>query len=331
MSATELNYAAVPNQFTFYDSVFPCIVVNNNNASTVEQAVAFIRANKTELEKKLRSSGAILFRGFPINSAETFDAFTAGFDYDNFTYQESLSNAVRINFTERVFTANEAPKDVEIYLHHEMAQTPISPRKVFFFCKSAADEGGATPLCRSDKLFSALKEYDSELADNFERKGLKYTTYMPASDDATSGQGRSWKSTLSVETKDEAHKKLTELNYEWKWLEDGSLKAVTPVLPAVLTLENNVQVFYNQLIAAYMGWKGVRENPSLAITFGDGSPIPKDGLDKIVELSKEFTYDLQWQDGDVALVDNEMAMHGRRSYTGERKREVLVVLTAAKA
>ena len=137
MSATELNYAQVPTQLTFDDSVFPCIVVNNNNASTVEEAVAFIRAHKSELAKKLRSSGAVLFRGFPVDSAETFDTFSAGFDYDNFTYQESLSNAVRINFTERVFTANEAPKDVEIYLHHEMAQTPISPSKLFFFCKSA--------------------------------------------------------------------------------------------------------------------------------------------------------------------------------------------------
>lgn len=154
---------------------------------------------------------------------------------------------------------------------------------------------------------------------------------MPSADDATSGQGRSWKSTLSVETKDEAHNKLIELGYEWEWLEDGSLKAVTPVLPAVVTLENNVQVFYNQLIAAYMGWKGVRENPSIAITFGDGSAIPKAGLDKIVELSKVFTFDLAWQDGDVALVDNEMAMHGRRPFTGERKRQVLVALTAAKA
>ena len=48
----------------------------------------------------------------------------------------------------------------------------------------------------------------------------------------------------------------------------------------------------------------------------------------IVELSKAFTYDLQWQDGDVALVDNKMTMHGRRPYSGERKREVLVALAA---
>lgn len=329
MQNSTLNFQSAPGQLAFGDSVFPAIVANDGSVKTVEQAIQFVQDNLTALEDKLADSGALLFRGFPIEAAETFDAFSAGFGYPNFTYQESLSNAVRINFTERVFTANEAPKDVEIYLHHEMAQTPISPSKLFFFCVSAADEGGATPLCRSDKLFEKLREVNPTLADDFAEKGLKYTTYMPADNDATSGQGRSWKSTLSVETLEEAEAKLADLGYSWEWLEDGSLKAITPVLPAVLSLDNGVEVFYNQLIAAYMGWKGVRENPSRAITFGDGSAIPAEGLEQVVSLADEFTFDLAWQDGDVALVDNYMAMHGRRPFTGDRKRQVLVALAAA--
>lgn len=329
MQNSTLNFQSAPGQLAFGDSVFPAIVANDGSVKTVEQAIQFVQDNLTALEEKLADSGALLFRGFPIEAAETFDAFSAGFGYPNFTYQESLSNAVRINFTERVFTANEAPKDVEIYLHHEMAQTPISPSKLFFFCVSAADEGGATPLCRSDKLFEKLREVNPTLADDFAEKGLKYTTYMPADNDATSGQGRSWKSTLSVETLEEAEAKLADLGYSWEWLEDGSLKAITPVLPAVLSLDNGVEVFYNQLIAAYMGWKGVRENPSRAITFGDGSAIPAEGLEQVVALADEFTFDLAWQDGDVALVDNYMAMHGRRPFTGDRKRQVLVALAAA--
>lgn len=329
MQNSTLNFQSAPGQLAFGDSVFPAIVANDGSVKTVEQAIQFVQDNLTALEEKLADSGALLFRGFPIEAAETFDAFSAGFGYPNFTYQESLSNAVRINFTERVFTANEAPKDVEIYLHHEMAQTPISPSKLFFFCVSAADEGGATPLCRSDKLFEKLREVNPTLADDFAEKGLKYTTYMPADNDATSGQGRSWKSTLSVETLEEAEAKLADLGYSWEWLEDGSLKAITSVLPAVLSLDNGVEVFYNQLIAAYMGWKGVRENPSRAITFGDGSAIPAEGLEQVVSLADEFTFDLAWQDGDVALVDNYMAMHGRRPFTGDRKRQVLVALAAA--
>jgi alpha-ketoglutarate-dependent taurine dioxygenase len=290
-----INYVEVPHQLNCGDSVFPSVVVNDGSLTTQQECADWIKFNSSELEAKLRTSGAILFRGFPVNSAETFDEFSNSFGYPNFTYKESLSNAVRINFTERVFTANEAPKDVEIFLHHEMAQTPISPSKLFFFCKSAAEKGGETPLCRSDMLFEDLAKQMPSLAADFVSKGLKYTTQMPAEDDPNSGQGRSWKSTLSVQDDVEAEQKLTLLGYSWEWLADGS-------------------------------WKGVRENPSSAITFGDGADIPLEGLQLAVKLSEKYTFDLPWQDGDVALVDNYMTMHGRRPFLGERKRQVLVSL-----
>jgi alpha-ketoglutarate-dependent taurine dioxygenase len=323
-----IKYQHTPDQLQFDSGVFPAIVKNAQEFNDLPQVVEWVKHNQFELEATLAQSGALLFRGFPINDAESFDAFSAAFDYPIFTYQESLSNAVRINYTKRVFTANEAPKEVEIFLHHEMAQTPVSPDKLFFFCKSAAEQGGATPICRSDQLFSALQAADPELATCFADKGLLYTTFMPAQDDLASGQGRSWQSTMSAETVEQAEEKLAQLGYTWSWGEDGSLRATTPVLPAVRQLDNGVTVFYNQLIAAYLGWQGVKENPAKAITFGDKSPIPVSALELIVELSKEYTFDLLWQDGDVALIDNKMTMHGRRPYSGERKRQVLVALAA---
>lgn len=326
---SKIEFSEVEQQLQIGKSVFPAIVENKPNFTSLADCIEWVKANKEELEAELIHAGSLLFRGFPIDSAETFDEFSAAFGYDNFTYKESLSNAVRINFTERVFTANEAPKEAEIYLHHEMAQTPIYPSKLFFFCMSAADQGGATPICRSDALFSELSKQNQALADDFEAKGLKYTTTMPGVDDAKSAQGRSWKSTLSVDTVEAAEAKLAELGYSYKWNEDGSLEATTPVLPAVLERENGRKVFFNQLIAAYMGWKGVRENPSSAITFGDGSHISKEDLELVNSLAAQFTFDLQWQDGDVAIIDNYMAMHGRRPYTGDRKRQVLVALAAA--
>ena len=319
---------SIEGQLSFNGSPFPYVVTAPDSLD-INEACTWIKTNLTNLERELEKSGAILLRGFPVNSAETFDQFSAAFNYPSFTYQESLSNAVRINFTERVFTANEAPKDVEIFLHHEMAQTPISPDKLFFFCKSAAEQGGTTPICRSDQLFSALLKSDPMLAQEFESKGLKYTTHMPAANDNQSGQGRSWMNTLSVDSRVAAEAKLKQLGYSWSWQEDMSLKATTPVLPAVRTLRSGVKVFYNQLIAAYLGWKGVKENPSSAITFGDGSYISAEALGRVVELSKNFTFDIPWQDGDVALIDNQLAMHGRRPFTGDRPRQVLVALTAA--
>lgn len=322
-----IQFQTLDDQLDFEDSRFPRMVTKPSCVSNLADSVSWVTQNINALEKELDTSGVVLFRGFPITDAESFDEFSAAFKYSNFTYKESLSNAVRVNFTERVFTANEAPSDVEIYLHHEMAQTPVSPDKLFFYCKAAAQQGGATPVCRSDELYKELQQTHPHLAKSFKEKGLKYTTSMPIEDNHQSGQGRSWKSTLSVETKSEAEQKLTVLGYDWVWLEDGSLRAITPVLPAVIELDNGKSVFYNQLIAAYMGWQGVKDNPSKAICFGDDSPIAVEGLKEIVALSKKHTYDLNWQDGDVALVDNKMVMHGRRPYSGKRKREVLVALT----
>ena len=81
---------------------------------------------------ELAIHGAIVFRGCGITDDQRFDRFVTAFGLENFPYDESLSNAVRRNRTPRIFTANEAPCDVEIFLHHEMAQTPLFPRYLFF-------------------------------------------------------------------------------------------------------------------------------------------------------------------------------------------------------
>jgi len=286
----------------------------------------WVADNVSALKKELSCSGAILFRGFPVSDANSYDAFFAAFNYRNFTYSESLSNAVRINHTEFVFTANEAPKNVEIYLHNEMAQTPIYPEIISLFCENAADQGGATALCRSDWVYRQLLAQQPQQCEKLERLGIKYTTRMPAENVPESGQGRSWRDTLSVENREQAEAKLSKLGYSWQWHDDGSISAKTPALPAIKTLKGGRKVFFNQIIAAYLGWSGVSENPAKALCFGDGSHFAKDFLDSAVSVATSLTEDLNWQDGDVAIVDNHLAMHGRRPYSGQRKRKVLVVL-----
>ncbi|MDT8429416.1 MAG: TauD/TfdA family dioxygenase [Pseudomonadales bacterium] len=324
-----LAFLNIPGQLQQADgSVFPLVLDHEHTQAGRTELDTWLRSQREGIAAALAESGAILFRGFPLDSAEDFDAFSAAFGYPDFTYQESLSNAVRINFTPRVFTANEAPPQVNIYLHHEMAQTPVSPSKLFFFCRRAAAQGGETPLCRSDLLFAHIKQEMPAVAQEFKTKGVRYRSRMPALDDPLSGQGRSWRSTLSVNDTEAAEAKLRQLGYDWEWLSDGSLIARTPVLPAVRTLSDGSESFYNQLIAAYLGWPGVKESPEKFISFGDDTPISPAILHQIAHMAEAFTFDLPWQDGDVALVDNYRVMHGRRAYAGDRKREVLVTLVA---
>jgi hypothetical protein len=252
-------------------------------------------------------------------TAEDFDHFIAAFGLPNFSYADSLSNAVRINRTERVFTANEAPSSINIYLHHEMAQTPVYPSRLFFFCEQAAEEGGATPLCRSDVLWERLVVETPDFARDCETKGLRYSNVMPADNDAMSGMGRSWQSTLRAGNRQEAETRLATLGYSWEWLDDGCLRATTPVLPAVRALGDGRKAFFNQLIAAFQGWKDERNDPAKAIRFGDGSPLSRPAVDRATAIAAELSFDVPWQAGDVALVDNFVVMHGRRTYRGTRK------------
>ena len=321
MTVRTLNMceASVPGQQTEHGHVFPLVLECDTPDATLEEAVAWARANQAEMVAKASEHGAVLFRGLPLNSPEDCDAFVAAFELTNFPYKESLSNAVRVNWTERIFSANEAPPDVTIYFHHEMAQTPIFPAKLFFFCLHPAEEGGETPLCRSDILFERLAERCPQFAHDCEAKGLRYSNVMPAENDPNSGMGRSWKSTLRAETRDEAENRLREIGYDWEWLADGSLRATTPVLPAVHEVSPGRKVFFNQLIAAFQGWKDDRNDPSKAIRFGDGSPLDREAVNTATELAYELAFDLAWHKGDAVLVDNFVTMHGRRSFRGTRK------------
>jgi len=286
----------------------------------------WMRANKTQIDEKLAQIGTVLFRGFDITSAEHVDAAVEAYGEDGFTYEDSLSNAVRVNLTPRVFTANEAPPDVSIFLHHEMAQTPLYPSKLFFSCLIAPETGGATPICRSDIVLERLSDAEPKLVQALREHGVRYSNTMPAMDDPLSGQGRSWRSTLSCDTRDNAEARLDKLGYSYVWNSDDTLRVTSPALPAIWRLPDGTESFFNQLIAAFRGWKDARNDPSKSVTLGNGEPLDIKALQTAIDIADELSFDLNWQKGDVALLDNYRVMHGRRPYTG--KRRVVAALVA---
>ena len=317
MSRLEVETIHLPSQQYYPQSVFPlvCSAQQIGNQASIAEWIA---EHRDRIEDQLALTGAILFRGFGVTDDSDFDDFIRAFDWPNFTYAESLSNAVRRNRSELVFTANEAPPHVSIFLHHEMAQTPVYPSKLLFFCQQAAEQGGATPICRSDILLHKLREQLPEFVTDCENKGVRYSQTMPLEEDLASGQGRSWQSTLSAESREQAEKKLEHLDYDWQWQQDGSLSVTTPVLPAVRQLHDGRSVFFNQLIAAFRGWKDARNHGEKSICFGDGSAIDSEHMAQAIALADELTFDIPWQSGDVAVLDNFLVMHGRRPFQGQR-------------
>ncbi|MAG46938.1 MAG: SyrP protein [Gammaproteobacteria bacterium] len=302
-------------------------VENDSGLNNLKSTQDWLKENKIFIELKLEEHGAIIFKDLPVKTAEDFDQFVSTFNYETFTYEESLSNAVRINKTDKVFTANEAPREVEIFLHHEMAQTPTYPKNIFFFCKSASETGGETPLCRSDQLYEALLKADKALVESFEKFGVIYNSIMSSGDELISGQGRSWQKTLGVSSKNDAEEKLSKLGYSWNWIEDDNLSVTTKTLQATKELGNGQKSFFNQVIAASLGWKKNSENQIAPVRFGNGEEIKESYIELLSELAQSLTLLRSWQDHDILLIDNYRVMHGRKPFAGNKNREVLVSLT----
>ena len=67
----------------FSQDNFPSIIVNDGSIETLDQARAWIGENLAILKKELSCTGALLFRGFPVNDAVSYDSFFSAFEYKN--------------------------------------------------------------------------------------------------------------------------------------------------------------------------------------------------------------------------------------------------------
>ncbi|RWR82704.1 clavaminate synthase-like protein [Cinnamomum micranthum f. kanehirae] len=79
-----------------------------------------LKHHKAQLEDVvLKRSGAILLKGFPVETALDFNAVVEAFGYEEMAYLGGT--ATRTNVFGRVYTANECSPAKKIPFYHEMA------------------------------------------------------------------------------------------------------------------------------------------------------------------------------------------------------------------
>lgn len=107
----------------FGDAVFPkTLLPAAEDESSTGSLVEMIGTERDSLSVMLQRHGAILFRGFSVESAEEFDRVVQAFGWDD---NVLIHAATRIKLTDRVYTANEAPLHQFINFHHEMSLVSI--------------------------------------------------------------------------------------------------------------------------------------------------------------------------------------------------------------
>jgi hypothetical protein len=336
-------------------SSFPCTLTLLPGASPfpggAADVAAWVQANLPALLALLQSHGAVLFRGFPLATAACFSTLVSAFGWADLPYCHSLSLAVRTPVCDRVCTTNDGRAGGLVF-HHEQAAAPLFPSHLFFFAEvpAAPGAGGGTGLSPSWQLLPRLAAAHPAFVADCERLGVLYRLTLPEAQDDSKGVGRSWKSFFGVDSRSACEQRMAALGYSHTWGQGGLLHAQTPVLPPVRAVPGPsgpaTRVFFNQIMAQALGnaaefaaqalsagagssSSSSSQQPCLA--FGDGSPIPLEPVQYALQVCEELAVDVQWQQGDVAVVDNMLVMHARRPWVGEGPRRVLASLAVAAA
>lgn len=281
---------------------------------------AWVRSEAEKVRALRLRHGALLFRGFGFEALKDFEGFVSAFA----PLQAYIGGASqRTNVEGKVYTSTDMAAHYEISQHHESAYMPAMPAIIGFFCSVPAATGGQTPLADSRRVTARLP---AELKERFATRGLCYVNNLPD----RFGFGKSWQAQFGSEDRARVEAILRESGYEWQWKADGGLRTLLRCDALLPHPETGERLWVNQAdhwhpsglrgeVRAKLGQVLTEDNFPMNVTFGDGSPINEADLAVVRAAVHAEMTQFDWQKGDVAVCDNFLVSHGRRSYTGERK------------
>lgn len=281
--------------------------------------ITWAASHREWIETHLLKHGGILFRNFNIKNATEFEQFiqTSSGELIDYSYRSTPRNQI----SGKIYTSTEYPAIQSIPLHNEMAYSLNWPLKIGFFCVQPAEQGGETPIADSRKVFQRIAP---EIKEKFMQKKVMYVRNYSDKIDL------SWENVFQTNNKAEVEQYCRKSGIEFEW-KDGNQLRTRQVCQAIATHPTTGEiVWFNQAHLFHMSSLEPKIRQSLLATFkeedlprnsyyGDGSPIETTVLDEIRQAYQQETITFTWQDGDILMLDNMLAAHGRLPFVGSRK------------
>ncbi|HEX8119522.1 MAG TPA: TauD/TfdA family dioxygenase, partial [Pyrinomonadaceae bacterium] len=212
-------------------------------------------------------------------------------------------------------------------LHNENSYQQSWPMKLFFYCSVAAPQGGETPIADVRRVYERLSP---ALRQRFAEKGWMYVRNF--------GEhfGLPWQTVFQTSDRAqvEDYCRANGIAVEWR---DGDRLKTRAVRPAVAAHPRTGEtVWFNHATFFHVTTLAPTVREVFLSTFkeedlptntyyGDGTPIEEAALEELRGAYGEETVTFPWREGDILLLDNMLAAHGRAPYSGPR--EILVGMT----
>ncbi|WP_394750400.1 TauD/TfdA family dioxygenase [Spongiimicrobium salis] len=287
-----------------------------------EEFISFYRKNKELIENNLMVHGAIKFRGVAIDSIDSFQEITHSISTKFLSYIDG--NSPRTKLTGSVYTSTEYDASQKITMHNELSYSKKWPGKIFFSCITPAQMGGETLLADSRTI---LQKMDKEIVSEIGRKGVTYVRNLHGG----TGMGPSWMDTFETNDKQELENYCTSYDIDFSWKENDLLHVKQSSKGILQHRTTNESVWFNQIDQFHPLHLGDElyetmllmyespENFPMYVTYGDGTIIPSEVIQKILETIEIVTVAPQWDRNELLMVDNELIAHGRNPFKGDRK------------
>ena len=301
---------------------------NKGKEADYSYLLSWYQENQQLLDEKLLEHGAILFRGFGINTPSAFARVSKSLST---SLAESMEeNVPRTKLTSGIYTSTEYPAEYMLSMHSEYSYSHRWPARLFFCCITAAREGGETPIADNREI---LRKLDDEIVQKFTEKRVKYLRNLHNGE----GFGLPWQKAFQTTDRAVVEQYCRDTKVDFQWRENDNLH-LSQIMDGVITHPKTQQrVWFNQapqfhpsdyplpiyqsLVSVYKNEEDLPQN----VCFGDDTPMDVAMLEKIRTTMREEAACFPWQEGDLLMVDNVLASHGRMPFVGPRK--ILVAMS----
>ncbi len=318
----------------------PLVIEPSQNFS-FDQVVDYLKENREPIKKKLLSFGGILFRGFPIEGADGFNAVI-----DALGLGKALNyiggDTPRDKVKGKVYTSTEAPPSFMIPLHNEMSFIKYYPRHIYFYCDTPSPTGGETIIADARAIYKSI---DPRIKEQFVQKGLRYISNFYSQSKVLDlinkfqRAHKTWMDAFETSSKKDVEKLCAANEFGYKWTKKDWLQVIYETPAVIAHPETGERVWFNQAhlydysprLLGFWNWLGTKllylqkDTIMHEIYYGDGSRLPRPDLYHVMDILEKETIKFPWQKGDFMVLDNLLAMHGRAPFNG--KRRILVSLT----
>jgi alpha-ketoglutarate-dependent taurine dioxygenase len=276
------------------------------------------RTNKEHLLVELREYGAVLFRGFGVDSIAGLREFAMVFTPQLVPYLERRSP--RTELGQNIYTSTIHPADQYIHFHNTTSFSHQWPLKLWFSCIHPAEWEGRTPI--SD-IRVVLNRMDPKIRQKFEDLGVMYVSNY------YEGMGLSWQTTFQTEDRPEVEAYCRGHGIDYEWIGGDRLRTKQVRHAVAIHPATGERAWFNQAHHFHVTSLEPEVTKTLLATYrdedlprnsyyGDGSPIEQETLEHIAECYEAAKTDFLWEKGDVIMLDNMLVAHARTPYRGER-------------